>query len=150
MTMPKEMCLRWSGRRNWMPRSSISKGGRRSGRRDSTSRASLPRTSTRCAGTASQRRIRSSFKPPSARAIRLDAYQLEPLKKALQLPRVNLFIADDVGLGKTIEAGLIATELLLRRRVREVVVVCPPSMLKQWQEELDSRFGLRFEILDRE
>jgi len=90
------------------------------------------------------------FKPPSARAIRLDAYQLEPLKKALQLPRVNLFIADDVGLGKTIEAGLIATELLLRRRVREVVVVCPPSMLKQWQEELDSRFGLRFEILDRE
>jgi len=90
------------------------------------------------------------FQSPFRAGIRIDAYQLEPLKKALQLPRVNLFIADDVGLGKTIEAGLIATELLLRRRVRDVVVVCPPSMLKQWQDELDARFGLRFEILDRD
>lgn len=89
------------------------------------------------------------FQSPFRAGIRIDAYQLEPLRKALQLPRVNLFIADDVGLGKTIEAGLIATELLLRRRVRDVVVACPPSMLKQWQEELDARFGLRFEILDR-
>lgn len=90
------------------------------------------------------------FQSPFRAGIRIDAYQLEPLRKALQLPRVNLFIADDVGLGKTIEAGLIATELLLRRRVRDVVVVCPPSMLKQWQDELDARFGLRFEILDRD
>ena len=90
------------------------------------------------------------FQAPFRAGIRIDAYQLEPLKKALMLPRVNLFIADDVGLGKTIEAGLIATELLLRRRVRDVVVACPPSMLKQWQDELDARFGLRFEILDRE
>jgi hypothetical protein len=65
------------------------------------------------------------FQSPFRAGIRIGAYQLEPLKKALQLPRVNLFIADDVGLGKTIEAGLIATELLLRRRVREVVVVLP-------------------------
>ena len=56
---------------------------------------------------------------------RLDAYQLEPLRKALLLPRVNLFIADDVGLGKTIEAGLIARELLLRKKVREIVVSLP-------------------------
>ena len=90
------------------------------------------------------------FQSPFRAGIRIDAYQLEPLKKALQLPRVNLFIADDVGLGKTIEAGLIATELLLRRRVRDVVVACPPSMLRQWQDELDARFGLRFEILDRD
>lgn len=90
------------------------------------------------------------FQAPFRAGIRVEAYQLEPLRKALQLPRVNLFIADDVGLGKTIEAGLIATELLLRRRVREVVVVCPPSMLHQWQDELDARFGLRFEILDRD
>ena len=79
-----------------------------------------------------------------------NAYQLEPLRKALRLPRVNLFIADDVGLGKTIEAGLIARELLLRKKVREIVVACPPSMILQWREELDSRFGLRFEILDKE
>ena len=66
------------------------------------------------------------------------------------LPRVNLFIADDVGLGKTIEAALIANELLLRRRVREIVVACPPSMLLQWKGELEHRFGLTFEILDRQ
>lgn len=90
------------------------------------------------------------FQAPFRAGIRIDAYQLEPLRKALVLPRVNLFIADDVGLGKTIEAGLIATELLLRRRVRDVVVACPPSMLRQWQDELDARFGLRFEIFDRE
>lgn len=87
---------------------------------------------------------------PFRARIRIDPYQLEPLRKALRLPRVNLFIADDVGLGKTIEAGLIARELLLRKKAREIVVSCPPSMLLQWQDELESRFGLRFEILDRD
>ena len=90
------------------------------------------------------------FQAPFRAGIRIDAYQLEPLRKALLLPRVNLFIADDVGLGKTIEAGLIASELLLRRRVREVVVACPPTMLQQWKDELESRFGLTFAILDRQ
>src|SRR5947209_3642090 len=90
------------------------------------------------------------FQSPFRAGIRLDAYQLEPLRKALRLPRVNLFIADDVGLGKTIEAGLIARELLIRKKVREIVVSCPPSMLYQWQEELENRFGLRFEILNKE
>src|ERR1017187_5750 len=55
---------------------------------------------------------------PFRAGIRLDAYQLDPLRKALLLPRVNVFIADDVGVGKTIEAGLIARELLLRKKVR--------------------------------
>ena len=87
---------------------------------------------------------------PFRAGIRLDAYQLEPLRKALRLPRVNLFIADDVGLGKTIEAGLIARELLMRKKVRDIVVACQPSMLLQWEEELDARFGLRFEILDKD
>lgn len=90
------------------------------------------------------------FQSPFRAGIRLDAYQLEPLRKALRLPRVNLFIADDVGLGKTIEAGLIACELLLRKKVREIFVACPPSMLLQWKEELESRFGLTFEILDKQ
>ena len=89
------------------------------------------------------------FQAPFRAGIKIDAYQLEPLRKALQLPRVNLFIADDVGLGKTIEAGLIATELLLRRRVRDIVVSCPPTMLQQWKDELENRFGLVFQILDR-
>lgn len=90
------------------------------------------------------------FQSPFRAGIRLDAYQLEPLRKALRLPRVNLFIADDVGLGKTIEAGLIARELLLRKKAREILVSCPPSMLLQWQDELETRFGLTFEILDKE
>jgi len=90
------------------------------------------------------------FQSPFRAGIQIEPYQLDPLRKALQLPRVNLFIADDVGLGKTIEAGLIARELLLRKKAREIVVACPPSMLLQWQEELDSRFGLSFQILDKE
>ncbi|MEP7366765.1 MAG: SNF2-related protein, partial [Acidobacteriota bacterium] len=92
----------------------------------------------------------SLLQSPFRAGIRLDAYQLEPLRKALRLPRVNLFIADDVGLGKTIEAGLIARELLMRKKVREIVVSCPPSMLLQWQEELEQRFGLLFEIFDKD
>jgi SNF2 family DNA or RNA helicase len=89
------------------------------------------------------------FQAPFRAGIRLDAYQLEPLRKALLLPRVNLLIADDVGLGKTIEAGLILRELLLRRRVDFVVVAAPPSMLGQWADELETRFGLNFTIFDR-
>ena len=89
------------------------------------------------------------FQAPFRAGIRIDAYQLDPLRKALRLPRVNLFIADDVGLGKTIEAGLIARELLLRRRIDRIVVACPPSMLEQWCDEMEARFGLAFTILDR-
>ena len=89
------------------------------------------------------------FQAPFRAGIQLDAYQMEPLRKALLLPRVNLFIADDTGLGKTIEAGLIARELLLRRKVKRIVVAAPPSVLEQWKAELEDRFGLLFEILDR-
>jgi SNF2 family DNA or RNA helicase len=90
------------------------------------------------------------FQAPYRAGIRLDAYQLEPLRKALLLPRVNLFIADDVGLGKTIEAGLIVRELLIRQRVRRIVVAAPPSVVLQWKEELDQRFGLTFVVFDRD
>jgi SNF2 family DNA or RNA helicase len=90
------------------------------------------------------------FQAPYRAGIRLDAYQLEPLRKALLLPRVNLFIADDVGLGKTIEAGLVVRELLLRQRTRRIVVAAPPSVVLQWKEEFDQRFGLTFVVLDRE
>jgi SNF2 family DNA or RNA helicase len=90
------------------------------------------------------------FQSPIRAGIQLVNYQLEPLRKALLLPRVNLFIADDVGLGKTIEAGLIARELLLRKKLRDIVVACPPSVLPQWQDELEQRFGLGFEVLDRD
>ena len=89
------------------------------------------------------------FQSPFRAGIQIDAYQMEPLRKALRLPRVNLFIADDTGLGKTIEAGLIARELLLRKKAKMIVVATPPSVLEQWKAELEERFGLVFEVLDR-
>ncbi|MEX2555579.1 MAG: DISARM system SNF2-like helicase DrmD [Actinomycetota bacterium] len=89
------------------------------------------------------------FQAPFRAGIKIDAYQMEPLRKALRLPRVNLFIADDTGLGKTIEAGLIARELLLRKKAKTIVVGAPASVLEQWKGELEDRFGLAFEILDR-
>lgn len=89
------------------------------------------------------------FQAPYRAGIEVKAYQLEPLRKALQMPRVGLFIADDVGLGKTIEAGLILRELLMRQKVRRVLIACPPSVVRQWQEEMEQRFGLPFVIYDR-
>ena len=89
------------------------------------------------------------FQAPFRAGIKIEAYQMEPLRKALRLPRVNLFIADDTGLGKTIEAGLIARELLLRKKAKTIVVATPPSVLDQWKAELEERFGLVFELLDR-
>ena len=62
--------------------------------------------------------------------------------RRLRLPRVNLLIADDVGLGKTVEAGLVARELLLRRRIDFIVIAAPPAMTIQWKDELESKFGL--------
>ena len=93
---------------------------------------------------------RDLFQAPFRAGIQLNAYQLLPLRKALRLPRVNLLIADDVGLGKTVEAGLIVRELLLRRRIDLVVVSAPAGMVPQWQDELEAKFGLAFTIMDRE
>lgn len=93
---------------------------------------------------------RDLFQAPFRAGIRLDSYQLLPLRKALRLPRVNLLIADDVGLGKTIEAGLIIRELLLRRRIDFIVVSSPPSIAQQWKDELEAKFGLAFTIIDRD
>ena len=92
---------------------------------------------------------RDLFQAPFRAGIRLDPYQLLPLRKALRLPRVNLLIADDVGLGKTVEAGLVLRELLLRRRVDFVVVLAPAAMTHQWRDELQAKFGLSFDIVDR-
>src|SRR5450759_2846368 len=93
---------------------------------------------------------RDFLQAPFRAGIRLDAYQLLPLRKALRLPRVNLLIADDVGLGKTVEAGLVARELLLRRRIDLIVISAPATMTAQWKDELESKFGLTFDIIDRE
>jgi superfamily II DNA or RNA helicase len=90
------------------------------------------------------------FQSPFRAGIRLVDHQLTPLKKALELPRANLFIADDVGLGKTIEAGLVMTELELRQRVDFVLIVCPAALCLQWRAEMEKRFGQLFEIVGRD
>ncbi len=69
-------------------------------------------------------------------------YQLVPLLMALRLPTVRLLIADDVGIGKTIEAGLIARELCDRGEIRRMTVLCPPHLCDQWQRELAEKFAL--------
>ena len=89
-----------------------------------------------------------TLQAPFRSGIRVEDYQLEPVARALAMPRVNLLIADDVGLGKTIEAGLIAQELLLRHRARRMIVVCPASLTNKWHEEMRDRFGLEFQVLD--
>ncbi len=84
--------------------------------------------------------------PPGRVAV--EAYQLVPLLRALDMVRPRLLLADGVGLGKTIQAGLIAAELLVRRRTHRILIVCPPGpLLRQWEQEMRIRFGLRFALI---
>ena len=89
------------------------------------------------------------FQAPFRAGVQLMHHQLTPLKRALELPRANLFIADDVGLGKTIEAGLVMQELLLRNQIDTVLIVAPASVCPQWQREMSTRFGQAFELYNR-
>ncbi|MFF4095265.1 helicase-related protein [Streptomyces sp. NPDC001834] len=69
-------------------------------------------------------------------------YQLVPLLMALRQDTVRLLIADDVGIGKTVEAGLIAAELLAQGDARGLVVLCSPALAEQWRAELYGKFGV--------
>jgi superfamily II DNA or RNA helicase len=89
-----------------------------------------------------------SLQAPSRSGVDVDDYQLDPVVRALSMPRVNLLVADDVGLGKTIEAGLVMQELILRHRARSILIVCPSSIQVQWKEEMRDKFGLDFRIVD--
>lgn len=91
-----------------------------------------------------------TLQAPFRSSASVEAYQLEPLRRAIDSPRANMLLADDVGLGKTIEAGLVIQELLLRHRARSVIVVCPAGLVIKWQEELRDKFGLDFEIINSE
>lgn len=74
-------------------------------------------------------------------------YQLVPLLMALKLDPVRLLIADDVGIGKTIEACLVARELLDRGEVTRLAVLCPPHLAEQWQEELRDKFHIDAQLV---
>lgn len=83
--------------------------------------------------------------------LRIAPYQLVPLMRVLRMSRPRLLIADGVGLGKTVEAGLILAELIARRRAHRILIVSPAGpLLQQWRREMRERFGLRFRVLDRD
>ena len=94
--------------------------------------------------TADSRALQAPFRS----GITIEDYQLDPVVRALSMPRANLLIADDVGLGKTIEAGLVVQELILRHRARTVLVVAPAGLCVMWQEEMRDKFGLEFRIVN--
>jgi ERCC4-related helicase len=90
----------------------------------------------------------TSFVARDPGRIRVEPYQLVPLMRALDMPRPRLLLADGVGLGKTIQAGLIATELIARRRAHRILIVAPSGpLLWQWEQETRLRFGLRFTLV---
>jgi len=98
------------------------------------------------ASTADHKNIQAPFRS----GIEIEDYQLDPVVRAIQMPRVNLLIADDVGLGKTIEAGMVALELIIRHRARKILVVCPSALQIQWRDQMRDKFGLDFRIVDSE
>lgn len=91
-----------------------------------------------------------TLQAPFRSGAKVEAYQLEPLRRALSGARANMLLADDVGLGKTIEAGLVVQELLLRHRARTVCVVAPAGLAIKWKEEMLEKFGLEFIIINSE
>ncbi|TVQ55432.1 MAG: helicase, partial [Spirulina sp. DLM2.Bin59] len=93
---------------------------------------------------------RTLIQSPFRSGIDIEDYQLDPVIRAVQMPRANLLIADDVGLGKTVEAGLVAQEFLLRQRAQRMLIVCPSALQVQWQEQMRDKFGLDFRIVSRD
>jgi superfamily II DNA or RNA helicase len=74
-------------------------------------------------------------------------YQLVPLLMALKLDTIRLLVADDVGIGKTIEACLIARELIDRGEIERFTVICPPHLCEQWKQELEEKFSIDAEVV---
>ncbi|MEV7226958.1 DISARM system SNF2-like helicase DrmD [Polymorphospora sp. NPDC051019] len=91
-----------------------------------------------------------TLQAPFRSGVAIEDYQLEPVARAVDAPRVNLLLADDVGLGKTIEAGLVAQEILLRQRGRRIMIVCPAGLTVKWRDEMAEKFGLDFTVIDTE
>lgn len=107
-------------------------------------------TASRLMRDALQLKLRSGagpFRSFGNIAVEPRAYQLVPLLMALRQETVRLLIADDVGVGKTIEASLIVRELYDRGEIRRLTVLCPPHLCEQWQTELANRFHLHAEII---
>ena len=101
----------------------------------------------RDAARLSTRAASGPFRSFGRIAVEPRPYQLVPLMMALKLDPVRMLIADDVGIGKTIEACLIARELLDRGEIRRIAVLCPPHLAEQWQRELAEKFHIEAELV---
>lgn len=99
------------------------------------------------AARLSTRAAAGPFRSFARIAVEPRPYQLVPLMMALKLNPVRLLIADDVGIGKTVEAALVARELLDRGEIRSVAVLCPPHLAEQWQKELATKFHIEAELV---
>lgn len=93
---------------------------------------------------------RSTIYAFQSQRILFEPYQYKPLLKVLDSPDRRVLIADEVGLGKTIEAGLVLTELNARRPLERVLVVCPSRLREKWRNELNGKFDQDFDILDKQ
>ncbi|MBA1231448.1 DEAD/DEAH box helicase [Pseudomonas viridiflava] len=87
---------------------------------------------------------------PFRGGVQMEEYQLAPVIRAINMPRVRLLLADDVGLGKTIEAGLVMQELIHSHRASRVLIVCPAHLKIKWVDEMAEKFGLAFKMIDRD
>jgi len=82
--------------------------------------------------------------------LRIEPFQLVPALRAIRMSRPRLLLADGVGLGKTIQAGLILTELIARRIAHRILIISPAGpLLEQWKTEMAERFGLRLDEINR-
>lgn len=90
----------------------------------------------------SLRRGAGPFRSAAHLGVEPRAYQLVPLMMALKLDPIRLLIADDVGIGKTIEAGMIVREMYDRGQIDRFTVLCPPHLVEQWVNELNEKFDL--------
>src|SRR5579859_56485 len=87
------------------------------------------------------------FRSLAAIAVEPRPYQLVPLLMAMRQTTIRMAICDDVGIGKTIESGLIAAELLAQGDAAGLAVLCPPALAEQWQDELRGKFGIDAELV---
>ncbi|MCC6697943.1 MAG: DEAD/DEAH box helicase [Candidatus Hydrogenedentes bacterium] len=101
----------------------------------------------RDAARLSTRAAAGPFRSFARIAVEPRPYQLVPLMMALKLDPVRLLIADDVGIGKTVEAALVARELLDRGEIHRMAVLCPPHLAEQWQKELAEKFHIDTELV---
>ncbi|QHI86361.1 DISARM system SNF2-like helicase DrmD [Klebsiella sp. MPUS7] len=100
--------------------------------------------------SASSLAVGDMLQAPFRGGVQMEEYQLAPVIRANNMPRVRLLLADDVGLGKTIEAGLVTQELIHSHRASSVLIVCPAHLRIKWVDEMAEKFGLEFKIIDRD